>query len=270
MLRDEFIVIESRMREDLAKARARFSQSGDKGTAIEDAFHQFLREYLPRRLEVGHGEVIDSFGNRSAQTDIVIANEDHPFTFNEAAPGLFLIEGVVGAGEVKAALTSDNLQASIRNSRVFRTLKLMTGKGTFVTANPSDLGRYYVSPPWFLFAYESQLGLSAICERLAQASNSGAAPITDLLDAVFVLGRGWVINFGDGNGALQFRNPEGATLTGWIWQNDECPLFQLMAWLSSVMPRMFRFEPILPRYMNVNYIAEDVATYQVLKDRETS
>src|ERR1700730_16202512 len=124
MLKNEFIAIESQMRDNLAKARARFNQAGDKGTSVEEAFRQFLRDYLPRRLAVGHGEIIDSFQNRSTQTDVVIANEGHPFTFGDTSPGLFFIEGVVGVGEVKSILSGANFADSIDRSRSFRKLKL--------------------------------------------------------------------------------------------------------------------------------------------------
>lgn len=78
MLESEFKYIESQMKESLSKARARFAHSGDKGSTTEEAFRQFLREYLPRRLAVGHGEIIDLKGNRSAQTDVVIVKGRRP------------------------------------------------------------------------------------------------------------------------------------------------------------------------------------------------
>ena len=70
-----------------------------------------------------------------------------------------------------------------------------------------------------------------------------------LLDAVFVLGRGWIINFGDGKGSFQFRTPKGESIEGWAWKDSDSVLFGLLGWLSIVMPRMIRFEPILPGYI---------------------
>ena len=42
----------------------------------------------------------------------------------------------------------------------FKKLKMYLGKGTMAASNPSDLNRFYKCPPWFLFAFESQLRLS--------------------------------------------------------------------------------------------------------------
>jgi Domain of unknown function (DUF6602) len=249
MLRDEFQSIESQMKEKLSHARARFTHPGDKGTKAEEAFREFLRQYLPRRLAVGQGEIIDVVGHRSKQTDVVIANEDHPFTFTEDSPGLFFIEGVVGAGDVKATLTRDHLEQSIRNSRTFKALEVSRSKGATAMGTRSDLERYYRCPPWFLFAYESQLGLSTICERLIKESQHSSGTATNLVDAVFVLGKGWVINFGDGQESFQFEDPTGKSVAGWAWQQGDSALFELMAWLSIVMPRVIRYESILAQYL---------------------
>src|SRR2546426_4686724 len=89
VVREKVAAVEAQMKASLQEARASFKQSGDKGATVEDAFRGFIRQYLPRRLEVGHGEVIDSKGARSAQTDVVVVNEDHPLTFTQNAPGLF-------------------------------------------------------------------------------------------------------------------------------------------------------------------------------------
>jgi len=95
MLKDKIATVERGMRERLKELRITFTQRGDKGVSVEAIFKKFLREYLPRRLEVGSGEVIDSKENRSRQTDIVIVNEDHPFTFTQDLLGLFLLKGFV-------------------------------------------------------------------------------------------------------------------------------------------------------------------------------
>ena len=235
------------MREKLGALRARFAHPGNKGAIAEETFREFLREYLPRRLAVGHGEVIDSQGGRSGQVDIVVATDDHPFTFSDDAPGLFLIEGTVGVGEVKSLLTGEELTRTIHASKKVRELKPEIGVGTMAHSNPADLRRFYSSPPYFLFAYESRLSLSTIRERLQEEGRQLSSPIA-MIDAVYVLGRGWVVNFGDGDGAFQFRTPAGESVRGWVEHETESVLLDFMTWLSIVMPRTIRFEPMLVRY----------------------
>lgn len=252
-LKEKLAAVEAQMRAKLEEARATFAHSGDKGASLENSFRAFLKEYLPRRLEVGYGEIIDSKGRRSKQTDVVIVNEDHPFTFTPDLPGLFFVEGVCAAGEVKASLTSEGLRNALENSWHFKKLRIEPGEGTIIRTNPSDRDRFYKCPPWFLVAFESQLSLASIRARIEEFIEERAVETNGLVDAVFVLGRGWVINFGDGKGALQFRTLNGVLISGWIHKDSDLVLFDLLGWLSAVMPRMIRFEPILPQYIFPRY-----------------
>lgn len=249
MLKNKIVAVEAQMKKKLEEIRSTFAQSGDKGTSVEDSFRKFLHQYLSRRLGVGNGEIIDSKGHRSRQTDVVVVSEDHPFTFTPDLPGIFFIEGVCAACEVKTNLTSIELKEGLKNSYQFKQLEIEPGKGTLACMNPSDQERFYKCPPWFIVAFESQLTLPRIRTEVVEFENQSLVKSNRLVDAVFVLGQGWVINFGDGKGSFQFRTPEGASLEGWIWKNSDSVLFDLLGWLSIVMPRMIRFEPILPRYI---------------------
>jgi len=243
-----FASLERQLVESLETARAKFGHPGDKGDTVEQAFRSVLRDYLPRSIGVGHGEVIDTTLRRSAQTDVVIAAEYHPFTYTAEAPGLFFIEGALGAGEVKSMLTSAELDRAIANSRRFKELVPIHSRGTIVQSNPSDLARFYDRRPWFLFAIESQLSIETICEKLEAGSGTDAGTRTDLVDAVFVLATGYVINFGDGAGAFK-ASSGGANVQGWGCWSGGNVLATFLAWLSAVMPFALRLEPILTHYM---------------------
>jgi hypothetical protein len=249
MLQGKIAAVEAQMRAKLDEIRATFAHAGDKGTSVEDSFRAFLRGYLPRRLAVGHGEIVDRQMRRSRQTDVVIVTDDHPFTFTADLPGLFFIEGVCGAGEVKTNLTGADLQKALESSCQFKRMKAEPGEGSIVCSNPSDLERFYKCPPWFVVAVESQLSLPAILKKNIEFTRDRGLEPDGLLDAVFVLDRGWVINFGDGKGSMQFEIPGGEPVAGWVHKRSGSVLFDLLAWLSIVMPRMIRFEPILAPYM---------------------
>jgi hypothetical protein len=249
MIKDKIEKVEKQMTEALAGVRKTFRHSGNKGTSNENNFGDFVRQYLPRRLEIGNGEIIDSLGNRSGQADIIIVNEDHPFTFTPNRPGLFFIEGVLSVGEVKTVLTSQELKNTLTNSLLYKKLKMTHGKGTMVHANESDLKRYYKHPPFFLFCYESQLSLLTIKQNIENFVREQSIDNLQVMDAVFVLGKGWIINFGDGKGSFQFRTPEGNILTDWVIHESKSTLFDLFSYLSVTMPKTIRFEPILANYL---------------------
>jgi hypothetical protein len=249
MLKDKIAAVEAQMKARLDEIRVTFAHAGDKGASVEDSFRIFLRQYLPRRLAVGHGEIVDRQGRRSKQTDVVIATEDHPFTFTEDLPGLFFIEGVCGVGEVKTNLTAAELQEALEGSCQFKRMESGVPNGAMWCSNSSDEERFYKCPPWFLVALESQLTLPAILERNARFAEERAVGPNGLLDAVFVLGRGWVINFGDGKGLFQYRTASGESVAGWVQNRSDSVLFDLLGWLSIVMPRILPFRPILAPYM---------------------
>jgi hypothetical protein len=158
LFRDLVKQSEQQMAERLAEARTKFEHSGDRGSAgAEVPFRSFLAEFLPRDQSLGQGEIVDTAGNRSGQTDVVVAAADHPFLFTADSPGLFLIEGVSAAGEIKTVLTSSELGKALENAARFKQLRPAHVQGSMIHANQSDIARFYDGRPYFLVAFESQL-----------------------------------------------------------------------------------------------------------------
>jgi hypothetical protein len=216
-LRTEVAHAQKRMVAALALARDRFEQGGDRGTAgAEVPFRSFLQDYLPPSYGVGHGEIVDADGHISTQTDVVIVDPDHPFTYTPAEPGLFFIDGVAAAGEVKSVLTTGDLDRTLANSRRFKELTPRHPRGTLIQSTPSDVARFYDRRPCFLIAFESQLKPETIATKIHAFGQ--AHPGEPILDAVYVLDRGWVVDFGDGQGAFKFGAPGEEPATGWVAQ----------------------------------------------------
>lgn len=241
--------VEGRLRARLEEVRARLHHPGSKGTSAEAAFRLALSEYLPRRISVGHGEVIDARGNRSAQCDVVLASDFHPNWFTGDEPSLFLIEAVAAAGEVKSVLTPADLTKCLDDVRRFRQLRPDWGGHTEIVATESDLRRFYRSPPYILFAYESQLSLETITERLQAATDDSGGRTTESIDGVFVLDRGFVLNFGDGKGAFVTQGSNGVRLTQYYWDDEMAPLVALMMWLPTALALPLAQLPVLARYL---------------------
>jgi hypothetical protein len=248
-IRDTVRAQQQRLLADLQAARAKFNQGTDRGTAgLEVPFREFLRNHLPRRLAVGEGEVIDSQGRTSAQTDVLILDDDHPFRVEPDEPCLALIEGVAAAGELKTVLTGGDLATSLSNSARFKELRAEEPDSTIVRSNASDLPRFYDHRPYFILAAESQLTIETVAERARQIDLETDGQIAD---AIYLLDRGWVVNFGDGAGSFQFLMPGGASAQAWVAK--EIPsgevLFDFFVWLSAVMPRLHRFVSPYLKYL---------------------
>jgi hypothetical protein len=247
-LKQKFGAVQQQMAARLAEIRATHEHKGNRGTGVEESVRDFLRTYLPRRLGVGHGEVIDAKVGRSSQTDVVIVSEDHPFSFNEKEPGLFFVEGVYAAGEVKTRLTTAELNDSLEKALRFRMLQAAESEGAMTAANEQDIDRYFRHPPYFIFAFESDVPLASIRERAIAFDAQHPTAAGRSADAIFLLDRGWVIHFGTGAGSMQFRDADGKSHAGWNSKESPTVLFDFLWWLSTAPPRVIRFAPILLSY----------------------
>ena len=238
----------------LKKSRASFGHAGTQGSDAESAVRIMLDSNLPRYLTVGTGEVIDLSDSRSGQLDIVIANEDQPFRTGLHDPGVFLMEGISAAGEVKSRLTTKNLDEAIGNASRFKMLRSNDEGSILQSSYGSDDRRFRRSRPYFLFAFESAVSTETLLARIRAArpiqATGGGGDWLDPLDAVFILGKGTAINYGDGEGAFQFTDEHEDVVSDWHWHatNDSVIIYFLL-WLGSVMPRFMKMSPIASEYL---------------------
>ena len=248
-LRQMFAAIEAQMSARLKELRATQTHRGLLGAGVENVLRDFLREYLPRRLDLGQGVVIDAEVGRSRQTDVVIVTQDHPRTFEGNDPGLFFIEGVYAAGEVKTTLTSTNLIESLERALVFRSLQPRNfPHGTKSFGTPKHLERFALFPPWFIFAFESELELASIRDRLEKYDSEYPCKAGRSADAVIVLGEGAVLNVPAGSGSLRVQDAAGNFHDGVLSLPSNTPLWDFLWWLSVVPPPIERMEPVLTNY----------------------
>ncbi len=119
---------------------------GSKGDALENAWIEWLKKYLPNRYSVDKAIVIDSEGNTSDQIDIVIYdNWFTPFIFSQNGFHYIPAEGVYAVFEVKPDLqgnvgsksyieyAADKIE-SIRKLK--RTTTNMINSGRTIPARP--------------------------------------------------------------------------------------------------------------------------------------
>lgn len=255
-----FGAMEAGLRAALQQSRASFKHPGLRGGGVETEFRELLDLRLPRYLSVGTGEVIDTKDVRSGQTDVIIANEDQPIRSARDEPTVFLMEGVSAAAEVKARLTTKEIDDAIRKGAKFKKLRYRNSVGDQVFTNPADMARFYQCPPYFLVAFETAVATDTLMSKLNDApwvaGEDGSGELLPALDAVFVLGKGNAINFVDGgNFAFSYTaGPQAGTrAAGWVWQDREVVLTDMFLWLNAAMPRFRRFISITIPYLTENF-----------------
>lgn len=245
-------LLEKQMLLKLKEIRETYEHKGIKGTEVEKQFRSFLRFYLPRRMYVGEGEIIDRAFNTSNQVDVVITDENHPFTFGEGGLGLYFIEGTCAAGEIKSVLTKEELISSLEKSVNYKKLTMIPPAGAMMFSNESDGKRFFTTPPFFIFAFESQITLEKAYETIYSYTHDTYQPGSSA-DGVFILNRGIVLDLGDGEGSFYLKNADGIKMKGWTAYESKKILFDFLSWLSVVMPRMVGGSNILAPYLiNIN------------------
>lgn len=101
-LKQLFNGLQKQMSAQLNTNREFIDHPGSKGDALENAWIEWLRKYLPNRYSVDKAIVIDHEGNTSQQMDIVIYdNWFTPFIFNQNGFYYIPAEGVYAVFEVK-------------------------------------------------------------------------------------------------------------------------------------------------------------------------
>ena len=85
------------------------------GEAREVPVREQLEQILPRGIAVGSGCVIDSYGNTSQQTDVILYERDICPIFcvnNTLETTYYPCEGVIAVGEIKSSLNTATLEDS--------------------------------------------------------------------------------------------------------------------------------------------------------------
>jgi hypothetical protein len=81
-------------------------QSSDLGFAREHFIKQILEGLLPRSVIIGSGEIVDGYGGRSGQQDIIIYRSDFPVITSLTPINTYLVEGVIATIEVKSNIST--------------------------------------------------------------------------------------------------------------------------------------------------------------------
>lgn len=116
--------VASEVERSLAEARKLIGHEGEKGGASEEVWRALLRRHLPLRYQVDTGFVVDSAGNFSEQTDVIIFDRQYsPLVFELGNRRIFPAEGIYAVFEAKQAANRANIFAAKRKAAMVRRLK---------------------------------------------------------------------------------------------------------------------------------------------------
>ncbi len=139
-----------------AKAATGISHGGIKGEIREILLRDLFRPLLPADIGVGTGQVISAYTNElSRQQDILLYDRRilPPILF-EGRIGLFPIESVLYAIEVKSKLNADELRTSNEAARHLLSLPVAPGK---YDDKGNPVHHVPIKPIYTIFAFETDL-----------------------------------------------------------------------------------------------------------------
>lgn len=123
-LKQLFLGLQQTMFTELNLIRSGVSHPGEKGTAVELNWIEWMRTYLPKRYCIDGAFVVDCDGQISDQIDIVIYDRQYsPFVFCFRNVLYIPAESVYAIFEVKQELTKENLQYAANKIASVRALK---------------------------------------------------------------------------------------------------------------------------------------------------
>lgn len=176
----------------LAEARncSRLDHPGMIGEVRQIVIDNLLKPLMPDGVHIGSGKITDAKGNLSAETDIVIYDRRSipPILFDDKN-GVFPIEAVSYAIEIKSKLTATECRSSIQKDIQLRAL-----------SGPPPLSA--------LFAFASDLTAGLDSNRFMEAQEAFSVPLP--IDIFWIAGReygffknGWkVLPPQDGNAEI--------------------------------------------------------------------
>jgi len=232
-----FAASASKLKADLDQARAAVAHSGLKGTLNETAFANWLRQYLPRTLEVSAGEIIDSVGSRSRQIDVAIYDAaSTPRFLSRDQISVIPVEPVFAVIEVKTYLNKLEMGNAFENMNAVKRLQKLAFHQTInntIIKNTTIYGIEQSIWPlqFYIFAYESD-GLDTLLSHVARLNAS--QPLSRQIDCVCVLDKGLLVHAGpEGLQPLPMPN------TQMIAKNSAKPLLTFYALLAHLYGQAF-------------------------------
>ena len=189
LIRDEFI-----SSINLALRRYESSAGLDHapmvGRVREIFTENLLKPILYPGTEIGTGKIVDSLGNVSAETDLVVYSRNTlpPYVYGHSV-GVYPVESCIYAIEVKSKLTANEVKTSIQKVHKLRQLKCLYSFYPLNFTQPYGPACTFTIPVLFSFSSDlSETGKTEI-ERYREldpdANTSPAFPV------ICVAGRGY-------------------------------------------------------------------------------
>src|SRR2546425_1682633 len=124
MLEQFFSGILHQLQGEVDLINALVPHNATKGDLNEQSLKRILASFLPNRYAIGSGFVVDSFGARSKQVDIVVYDAIYSTKlFNATSQVIFPVETVLACIEVKTQINRAGLEEIVKENEAINKLQ---------------------------------------------------------------------------------------------------------------------------------------------------
>ena len=195
-LKEVFDEVSTQMKSDFVKAQKSLPHSGLKGDANEETVKIFLKQYLPKTLDITTGMLVDSVGNMSRQLDIIICDAAKtPIFYQSGGTRVIPVECAYAVIEVKAFLDKTELRKSYDNMQSVKALekKAYFGHKGVLVSSHNLYGKEWDHWPilYLIFSFDSP-GLDSVLGNLISYQSHNE--IHKRIDTICVLEKGVILN----------------------------------------------------------------------------
>ncbi|MEM6186023.1 DUF6602 domain-containing protein [Shewanella vaxholmensis] len=202
----------------------------------ESVVKKLLEKYFPFPFRIAKGNVIDSFGMRSASIDCLVLNPDHPYTVSDDDRfSVILADGVDYAIEVKPDLTS--------KSEIERSLHQIHTVKELTRVRHGMLGRaaapYVKKIPCIVFSNTAYANLELLTQTIVEYYEGKGIKRQNQFDLIVINNRAILVNMRKNSYFFPANNSLGEGI--YILQSGSNTLAALLLYLNSLplsAPRM--------------------------------
>ncbi|MBC6610548.1 hypothetical protein H8B15_06420 [Hymenobacter sp. BT507] len=249
---EQYLIKQSQiLNHEFEKIKSIYGDSDVKGGQNEKIIADFIKENYNSNFNSIGVEIIDSFGNRTDEIDICINNQYQPFSAKYGQP--LIAEGVDFVIQVKKTITSQEIPRIVKNCERLKMLKRKPSNGDKFYGEIEDAEYFLERIPYIVVAVDSQLTLDTVANNLA--NNYKYINFYSQPDAIFVLNRGFIINFREGKGRA-WTTEDGKKLIGFcVVHSADKTLFELVRYIHSYIPKTEKLTHPLNNYYptRINY-----------------
>jgi hypothetical protein len=150
------------------------------GNARELFVQRILKSFLPPIVHIGTGKIVSvGLENESKQVDVILYDSRFPVLEVSAGVGLYPVEGVIAAIEVKSRSTREKLTDALDNCASVAKIPVGLQEGEYERREAEMLAKgakqQYVAetlhlelhPPTYVFAFETELSQQTTAEVIA-------------------------------------------------------------------------------------------------------